>query len=377
MRTIVLAVMVVQFALTHPVSAQNSPTPSPSPNRPIAATLPLFDKNNCADLDPAAQLFCADPELNDLSTKLNGAIQARLNRLSDRRLAIAENADWIRNRNSSCGILDTRNISSQDFKSVRQCLLTETSERIAILGDPNFDCLAADTAAGSLICSDAELAIADSEMNDRALALIGKLRDNDAKDALAEYGRWIRTRDRDCDLVGKENRPIEDIAPAAPCLAEFIRNKTADLVAAKGDPKRVFGLPAPVSPNADGVDLCVAQIEAANACGNFLSVSRIVQIDSEVLDRSASVLAEIEMLVLSPFAACSPVASGCTGTCWDIKSGNAVPASPRTRDSFRVARRMRIEKSFEFQKAANGGWRCGSAALAPIDLGVSARSFSP
>ena len=129
--------------------------------------------------------------------------------------------------------------------------------------------------------------------------------------------------------------PIEDIAPAVPCLAEYIRNKTAELVAAKGDPKRVFGLPAPVSPNADGVDLCVARIQAANACGDFLSVSRIVQIDSEVLDRSASVLAEIEMLVLSPFAVCSPVASGCTGTCWDIKSGKAVPPSPRTRDSFR------------------------------------------
>jgi uncharacterized protein YecT (DUF1311 family) len=373
MRTIVLAVMALLFALAYPASAQNSPPP----DRPIAATLPLFDKNNCADLDPAAQLFCADPELNDLNAKLNSAIQARLNRLSDRRLAIAENADWIRNRNSSCGILGNQTISSQDFKAVRQCLMRETTERIAILGDPNFDCLAADTAAGSLICSDPDLAIADAEMNSRALALIGKLKDNDAKDALTEYGRWIRTRDRGCDLVGKENRPIEDIAPAVPCLADYIRTKNAELVAAKGDPKRVFGRPAPVSPNADGVDLCVAQIEAANACGDFLSISRIVQIDSEVLDRSASVLAEIEMMVLSPFAVCSPVASGCTGTCWDIKSGTAVPPSPRTRDSFRVARRMRIEKSFEFQKATNGGWRCTSAALAPIDLGVSARSFSP
>jgi uncharacterized protein YecT (DUF1311 family) len=377
MRTIVLAVMAIQFALAHSASAQNSSSSSPPLDRPIAATLPLFDKNNCADLDPAAQLFCADPELNDLNAKLNSAIQARLNRLSDRRLAIAENADWIGNRNSSCGILGNQNIGSQDFKSVRQCLSTETRERIAILDDPNFDCLAADTAAGSLICSDPDLAIAGTDMNNQALALIGKLRDNDAKDALAEYGRWIRTRDRSCDLVGKENRPIEDIAPAVPCLAEYIRNKTAELAAAKGDPKRVFGRPASVSPNADGVDLCVAQIQAANACGDFLSVSRIVQIDSEVLEQSASVLAEIELMVLSPFAVCSPVASGCTGTCWDIKSGKAVPPSPRIRDSFRVARRMRIEKSFEFQKAANGGWRCGSAALAPIDLGVSSRTFSP
>src|SRR6201995_5791937 len=132
MRMIVGAVMAVQLVMVYPASAQTS---SPPADRPIAATLPLFDKNNCADLDPAAQLFCADPDLNDLNAKLNSAIQARLNRLSDRRLAIAENADWIRNRNSSCGILGNQAISSEDFKAVRQCLLTETGERIAILQD--------------------------------------------------------------------------------------------------------------------------------------------------------------------------------------------------------------------------------------------------
>ena len=43
--------------------------------------------------------------------------------------------------------------------------MKETEERIAILQDPNFDCLATNTTAGLLICSDPALAIADKELN--------------------------------------------------------------------------------------------------------------------------------------------------------------------------------------------------------------------
>jgi hypothetical protein len=39
------------------------------------------------------------------------------------------------------------------------------------------------------------------------------------------------------------------------------------------------------SPDADAVDLSVAQIHSANACEGFLSVSRIIGIDSEVETR--------------------------------------------------------------------------------------------
>ena len=55
-----------------------------------------------------------------------------------------------------------RTFANQDFKAVRACLLKETEERIAILIDPNFDCLATNTAAGTLICSDPSLAIAET-----------------------------------------------------------------------------------------------------------------------------------------------------------------------------------------------------------------------
>jgi hypothetical protein len=96
----------------------------------------------------------------------------------------------------------------------------------------------------------------------------------------------------------------------------------------------------------------------------------VLEIDSEVAEQSALVTAEVEMIVLSPFAACSPVASSCTGTCWDLKTGKAQPA-PASRDSFPVSHRIRIEKAFAFKKTDGGGWRCSATALQPVTLGVA------
>jgi hypothetical protein len=55
-----------------------------------------------------------------------------------------------------------------------------------------------------------------------------------------------------------------------------MRQKTAEIIAAKGDPKRVFGrhTSSPL-PDADAVDLCVVQIHSANTCHHFLRVSRV------------------------------------------------------------------------------------------------------
>jgi uncharacterized protein YecT (DUF1311 family) len=368
MRGIVLAVLAIQVGLAHPASAENSS----ATDRSISETLPLFDRNHCgAFRDPADQLFCGDPELNDASAKLNSAIQQRLDRLPNRRLAIEENAEWIRDRNASCGIFGKQSISNQEVKSTKACLLKETEERIAILEDPNFDCLATNTTAGMLICSDPSLAIAKMELNSHVLDLVAKLKGDDAKAAFADYERWGRERDRKCGLVDKDNVPLDELSSSEGCLAEYMRQKTAEIVAAKGDPRRIFGrhLPSP-SPDADAVDLCVAQIHSANACDDFLSVSRVFQIDNEVAEQSALVTAEIEMIVLSPFAVCSPIASSCTGTCWDLKSRQANP-SPGSRDSLSVAHRLRIEKTFAFQKSDSGGWRCNTTALQPVDLGIA------
>ena len=137
-------------------------------------------------------MFCGDPELNAAAPRLNSAIAERLNRLPNRRLAIEENAEWIRDRNSSCGILGRQSVASRDVKSVRDCLLKETDERIEILADPNFDCLATNTTAGLLICSDPSLALAKTELNELVLGLIAKLKENEARRSV----RRIRTMDQ-------------------------------------------------------------------------------------------------------------------------------------------------------------------------------------
>jgi uncharacterized protein YecT (DUF1311 family) len=375
MRAILLAVITIQVGLAIQLGAMQPARTedSTAAARPISETLPLFGKNQCESVkDPADVLFCGDPELNDASARLNDAIQARLNRLPDRRLAIEENAEWILDRNSSCGIPRGQSVASQDLEAVKACLLKETEERTAILADPNFDCLASNTAAGTLICSDPALAIAEAELNGHVLGLIAKLGEDDAREAFTEYARWTRTRDRRCDLADKDNVPQQELPPSSEtCLADYLNQKTSEVVAAKGDPKKVFGrhLPLP-TPNADAVDACVAQIHAANACDNFLRVSRVFQIDNEVADQSALVTAEVEMVVLSPFAVCSPIAASCTGTCWDVKSGKPILA-PGSRDSLAVSRKLRVEKSFAFQKTDNGSWRCDTTALQPVDFGTA------
>jgi len=365
MRAIVLTIVAIQIGSALPARAEASA----DSGRSISEALPLFGKNKCeAFRDPAEQLFCGDPQLNDAAAKLNTAIEDRLNRLPNRRQAIEENAEWIRDRNSSCGIFGKQGVPYQNLKSIKACLLKETEERIEILTDPNFDCLATNTTAGMLICSDPSLAIAKQELNSHVLALFAKLKGDEARDALAEYERWSRERDRKCGLVNKDNVPLDELSSSQSCLAEYMSQKTADIVAAKGDPKKVFGrhLLSPL-PDADAVDLCVAQIHSANACQNFLSVSRVFQIDNEVAEQSALVTAEVEMIVLSPFAVCSPIASSCTGMCWDTKSDKPKLAAG-SKEGFLVSSRLRIEKTFAFQKT-DAGWRCNTTSLQPVDFG--------
>jgi uncharacterized protein YecT (DUF1311 family) len=368
MRAILLAVVAIQLGLVHPLSAQDSPTGGHS----IGEKLPLFAKNHCEiHKDPANQLFCADPQLIAAGEKLAAAVQERLSRLPDRLLAVEENAEWIRNRNQSCGIFGREPVRVENIEPVTACLLTETEERTDILRDPNFDCLAVNTAAGALICSEPSLAEAELDLNKDALKLIGKLNETEAKDAFAEFARWTRDRDRKCNLAGKDNVPLSELSASEDCLADYMKQEETEIAAARGDPKKLFGrhLPSALA-NADAVDMCMTQIHAANACGNFVRVSRVIEKGSEITDRSAQVTADVEMIVLSPFAACSPVASNCTGTCWDLKAGKAKPA-PGNRDSFPVSNRIRIGKAFTFQKADQGGWRCNVTALQPVDFGVT------
>jgi uncharacterized protein YecT (DUF1311 family) len=370
MRFIVLSVLALLALPAAPSSAQSGAS-----DRSIADKLPLFAKNNCRqNRDPANQLFCGDPELAAAAERLSAAIEARLARLPDRLPAIEENAIWIRQRSLGCGIVGQAAIRYDEVDQIRACLLKVTEERTAVLRDPDFDCLAANTAAGALICADPSLALAETELNGEVLGLIGKLDPNAARFAFAEYGRWTRERDRKCNLVGKENVPLAELSSEEGCLADSLRRRTDEIAAAKGDPKKVFGRQvAAKSPDTDAVDFCAARIHAANSCGNFVRINRVYARDSQVGDQEAQVTGEIEMVVLAPFTACSKIASTCTGTCWDLRTGRPQPAAAtreRAAEAFTVTRSLRIQRTFAFVKA-NDGWRCREDELAPVNSGVS------
>ncbi|MGY4381898.1 uncharacterized protein YecT (DUF1311 family) [Bradyrhizobium sp. i1.3.6] len=331
MRFIVLSVLALLVLPAAPGSAQSGPS-----DRSIADRLPLFARNNCQQIrDPGNQLICGDAELAAAAEKLGTAIEARLARLPDRLPAIEENAIWIRQRNLGCGIVGQTAIRTDDFDRVKACLLKVTEERAAIVRDPDFDCLAANTAAGALICADPSLALTETELNSQVLGLIGRLDPTAARFAFAEYGRWTRERDRKCNLVGKENVPLAELSSAEDCLADHLKRKTEEIAAAKGDPKKVFGRQvAARSPDTDAVDFCAARIHAANSCGNFLRINRVYALDSQVTDQEAQVTGEIEMVVLAPFTMCSKVASTCTGHLLGPQDGPST-ARPRQQGAIR------------------------------------------
>jgi uncharacterized protein YecT (DUF1311 family) len=370
MRSIVLAFLLLALGWASPASAQTA--------SPMAGMLPLFAKNNCASLrETADQLFCGDPDLNAAAPRLSAAVEARLSRIVDRRSAIEENVEWIDSRNASCGVYGLQPIQPAAFATVKACLLKLTQERIAILADANFDCLAANTTASLVICADPQLAIAEKELNNQVVALIGKLREEEAKAALAEFARWERTRDRICELDDKDNVPLSELESAEPCLNDMIKQKMAEAAAAKGDPRKFFGkdMLSP-SPDADAVDLCVGRIHAANVCENFLRINRVLQLDVETSEREAIVTAQVEMRVLAPFSICSPVATNCTGTCWDLQRRQVKAPTPgisRDRETVSVGYRLAVEKSFSFQKTKDGSWRCSTEALRPVEYGTAQR----
>ena len=190
-----------------------------------------------------------------------------------------------------------------------------------------------------------------------------------ARFAFAEYGRWTRQGDRKCNLVGKENVPLGELESAEDCLADYLKHKADEIGAAKGDPKKVFGRQvAARAPDTDAVDFCAARIHAANSCGNFLRINRVYALDSQVGEQEAQV--EGSGIGL---ATCSKIATTCTGTCWDARTGRPQPGvgnKERSADAFNVTRRLRIQRTFAFVKAADG-WRCREDELAPVNSGTA------
>jgi uncharacterized protein YecT (DUF1311 family) len=240
MRLIVLAIVAAAAGWVAPAHADTAP----DSDRSLRQMLPLFDQNGCIHFrDLAEQLFRGDPDLHAAGSRMGAAVQDRLSRLPDRLVAIEENVEWIRSRNLSCGIFDFQGIAGQDLQFVKACLLKATEGRIAILQDPDFDCLATNTTAGLLVCSHPALATADRELDELVLALTTRMKDDEAKAALGEYARWTRDRDRKCDLDDKDNVPLRIVGGrAVPCRLFPAKNRRDHR--RQGCPRQSFWPPA-------------------------------------------------------------------------------------------------------------------------------------
>ncbi|MFX5009117.1 hypothetical protein ABTB96_19760, partial [Acinetobacter baumannii] len=77
--------------------------------------------------------------------------------------------------------------------------------------------------------------------------------------------------------------------------------------------------------------------------------------------------------VMAPFSICSPIASNCTGTCWELQTRQPRAAAANSRENGLVGYRLPIEKAFAFQKNKDGSWRCSTDALRPVEYGTAQR----
>jgi uncharacterized protein len=365
-RTIALGIIALQIFLGQAGQAQSQDTDL---KQSVSKALPLFEKNNCKVIEnPADQLFCGDPELSAALDRLSSAIQKKMNQLAvwEHYALIENNAEWGRDRNSSCGISGRDAIALEEFQSLKGCLLKETTERISVLSNPDFDCLTANSAAKRLICSDPDLVKADNEVSRLLHELLARANENQAKVAFEDQLRWMRARDRRCNLDDKEHVPDEELPTSKACVIESLDQRKAEIKGSNGDPVRLSAADQSwSSPDASAVDACVAQIYSANVCHDFLAIRNVRQIDRRLAETDVTVIADVEIVVRSPFAGCSAIAVSCTGTCWDMNP-EKVRAFRRGDNRFAVAQRLRVQKSFVFLKG-DSNWQCTTTAFPPIN----------
>ena len=98
------------------------------------------------------------------------------------------------------------------------------------VANPSFDCTKAKTASARLICSDGELAQLDGQLGGAFQQVRSNLDGADREDFVREQLDWIRERNKNCGLVGKDNAPIDELASSKTCMEDAIRKRLVDLV---------------------------------------------------------------------------------------------------------------------------------------------------
>jgi uncharacterized protein YecT (DUF1311 family) len=96
-------------------------------------------------------------------------------------------------------------------------------------GRPSFDCSKAKSAAARLICFDSELAKLDGQLGVAFQQVRSNLDGADRENFVQEQLTWIRDRNKNCNLVGKENVSVEELAKFKSCVKASIERRIAEL----------------------------------------------------------------------------------------------------------------------------------------------------
>ncbi|MFZ1963900.1 MAG: lysozyme inhibitor LprI family protein [Roseiarcus sp.] len=90
---------------------------------------------------------------------------------------------------------------------------------------PSFDCSTAKSGAARLICSDAELSKADADLGKAFHASLARLEGAEKSAAIKDQVHWIHVRNTRCELSGKENASIEELAGAKGCMLQAMQSR--------------------------------------------------------------------------------------------------------------------------------------------------------
>jgi len=144
------------------------------------------------------------------------------------------------------------------------------------------------------------------------------------KSSVRRIRTWSRDRDRRCNLTDKEKRAAGGIVAVRELPGGVYQPKTAEIVAAKGDPNEF--LDSTVLARADATRLI--SWRRANsfgpACGDFLLVNRVLPDRTPKYRRRGPGDGRVEMVVLSPLRSAVRL-HPLHRRCWDLRSGKAKP----------------------------------------------------
>jgi uncharacterized protein YecT (DUF1311 family)/invasion protein IalB len=106
-----------------------------------------------------------------------------------------------------------------------------TSQGLVPRGDetPSFDCSQAKSAAPRLICADGDLAKLDQKLASAYRDWKTKIPTQEQTKLIAEQVEWIKARNNDCGLVGKDTAAIDEISFAKSCMAKEMQARTMRL----------------------------------------------------------------------------------------------------------------------------------------------------